>query len=103
MKLSVTLRVMREQNYCYDDPENDGDDDGDNNGDEMDDDYDGDDDSDGVGDGDNDGDDNSDSDGDEEHGPGVVSFIRRSCPRLGHLCQNLATSEPLLCQFTSAF
>ena len=29
--------------------------------------------------------------------PGVVSFIRRCCPRLGHLCQNLATTEPLHC------
>ena len=78
---------------------NEGDDHGDSDGDdEMDDDHDGDDNTDGVGDGDNDGDDDGDSDGDEEHGPGVVSFIRRSCPRLGHLCQNLATSEPLLCQ-----
>ena len=105
MRLSVTLMVMRGQDDCYDGGEIDGDDDGDSDGDEMDDDYDDDDDvSDGVGDGDNDGDDDGDSDGDEEHGPGVVSFIRRSCPRLGHLCQNLATRVNLYsAKFSSAF
>ena len=101
----MTLMVMRGQDDCYDGGEIDGDDDGDSDGGEMDDDYDDDDDvSDGVGDGDNDGDDDGDSDGDEEHGPGVVSFIRRSCPRLGHLCQNLATRVNLYsAKFSSAF
>ena len=29
--------------------------------------------------------------------PGVVSFIRRCHPRSGHLCQNLATTQPEHC------